>query len=47
VNVPVFLSMALFFGGVAAVTRSHTTSLTLCVFTTLILIGSGLFMLTI
>jgi hypothetical protein len=43
----VFLAMALFFGGVAGVSRSHAIQVSLASMTTVILIGTGIFMLTI
>jgi hypothetical protein len=43
----VILAVALFFGGVAGVTRSHLISVTTTVLAALLVIASGLYMLTI
>ena len=43
----VILAIALFFGGVAGVTRSHLISVTMTVFTVLLVIGSGVYIATI
>lgn len=43
----VILAVALFFGGVAGVTRSHLISVAMTVFSAVLLLGTGAYMFTI
>lgn len=43
----VILAMALFFGGVAGVTRSHTISVAMTFFAAILISGAGVYMLTL